>query len=141
MLFYMSAVLLKTAKMLILLSVNTQYRYCVITFTKSCIVIISTFGHGIAFSGLKSLSFVTISSAFDAMAQSTNLLSSASPGSRLKCTYVFCIVVVVKAAIASTTLCATSAEEYSHSFSSYSSRISVLTHRLISPANTSVRIL
>lgn len=63
-------------------STNVRFLYicCVIIFTKSFMFMISTLGHGMVLRGLKSLSFVTINSALEAIAQSTNLLSSASPG-------------------------------------------------------------
>lgn len=53
-------------------------------FMNSTSLIISTLGHGIFFSGLKCLSLVTIYSASEAIAQSTNLLSSESAGNKLK---------------------------------------------------------
>ena len=55
-----------------------------ISLINSAILIISTFGQGISFNGLKCLSFVTMYSASDATAQSTNLLSSESAGSNSK---------------------------------------------------------
>ena len=69
------------------------------------------------------------------------LLSSESAGSNSKCTYVFCNVVVDKFTIASTTLFAISGVDFCAIISSYSSKISVFTHKLILPSKTSVQIL
>lgn len=108
---------------------------------KSLILITRTFGQSIFDNMLKWVSFVTTYSASAAIAQSTNLLSSTSDFIRSKWTYMSWYFVWGSLAIASTIFLAILGDVFVAMISSYSSRISVLTHKEMLPFKMPVQIL